>query len=204
MAEIPGTTAPTTPEAVALTNLWIDRLPGSRPVCYTLRGSQSDRWVRFHSLPESKRYADGLAEYRELFHRQTTVLDELLALTDGEELLVITSSWSDSEQRIERGEEIAAAVPEASPWISVAPHDDNESWSHLFVSRLDRRSPRLIKVLRLVADFATGNVLISDPQLTWLFAPYDGGVDVIAPTPQDRDALRARHQEWLSKHPGGY
>ncbi|WP_455550625.1 DUF3885 domain-containing protein [Actinomadura geliboluensis] len=33
--------------------------------------------------------------------------------------------------------------------------------------------------------------------------PYDGGADVIAPTVQDRDALRRGHADWLSARPSG-
>jgi hypothetical protein len=47
-------------------------------------------------------------------------------------------------------------------------------------------------------------VLITDANLRWLFHPYDGGMDVIAPTTADRDALRDRHRDWLSKHPQGF
>jgi hypothetical protein len=36
-----------------------------------------DRWVRFHSLPESKRYPDSQAEYAIELDRHYTVLSEL-------------------------------------------------------------------------------------------------------------------------------
>lgn len=38
-----------------------------------------DQWVRFHSLPRSKRYADTLSEYQILLDRHNTVLSELKA-----------------------------------------------------------------------------------------------------------------------------
>jgi hypothetical protein len=36
-----------------------------------------------------------------------------------------------------------------------------------------------------------------------VFAPYDGGADLIYPTGWQRDAARERHQAWLSAHPEG-
>ncbi|TQS31246.1 hypothetical protein FLW16_00640 [Microbispora sp. KK1-11] len=41
------------------------------------------------------------------------------------------------------------------------------------------------------------------PDLRWLYHPYDGGADVIAPTRTERDALKERHRDWLSAHPLG-
>jgi hypothetical protein len=40
-----------------------------KPVSYELRGRLHDRWVRFHSLPESKRNADDEEEYAVLIRR---------------------------------------------------------------------------------------------------------------------------------------
>jgi hypothetical protein len=39
---------------------------------------------------------------------------------------------------------------------------------------------------------------VADPALDWLYHPYDGGMDVIAPSTTERDALRDRHRGWLS------
>ncbi|MGW2966627.1 DUF3885 domain-containing protein [Streptomyces mirabilis] len=33
--------------------------------------------------------------------------------------------------------------------------------------------------------------------------PYDGGADVILATPAERDRLRGRHTDRLSRHPAG-
>jgi hypothetical protein len=33
---------------------------------------------------------------------------------------------------------------------------------------------------------------------------YDGGVDVILPTPDERNEWYERHPEWTSPHPSGY
>jgi hypothetical protein len=73
--------------------VWGDCRPGS----YELRGCLHDRWVRFHSLPGPKRYADDEAEYAEILRRHLAVLSELLSLDGGDqscELVVVTASWS--------------------------------------------------------------------------------------------------------------
>jgi hypothetical protein len=81
--------------------------------------------------------------------------------------------------------------------------DELPIWTHLFVERIDESEPRLDTLLRIVADDATAGVIITNPKLTWLYHPYDGGADVIAANPQDRDELRSRHVDWLPAHPDG-
>jgi hypothetical protein len=47
----------------ALTELWRQHWPDCPPVGHKLREPYRDLWVRFHSLPESKRYAEDESEY---------------------------------------------------------------------------------------------------------------------------------------------
>jgi hypothetical protein len=65
-----------------LTGLWQERWPRCPPVGYKLRGPYQDVWVRFHSLPESKRYPEDENEYAVVLERYNTVLDELFAGAD--------------------------------------------------------------------------------------------------------------------------
>src|SRR5215203_1796598 len=112
---------------------WDEKWPKTSPDGPVLRTEHGDRWVRFHSLPESKRYADTEAEHAIVLERHHAVLDEL------------------------------------------------------YVCVLTHPSPALDAVLRTVADDVLGNVTIAPPDLRWLYHPYDGGGDVIAPSPSDRD-----------------
>src|SRR5229473_7813616 len=76
---------------------WTAAWGDCRPVGHELRGCLRDRWVRFHSLPGSKRCAGNEGEYAELLRRHQTVLAELLQHGPGdgaEQLLVFTASWT--------------------------------------------------------------------------------------------------------------
>ncbi|GAA1622656.1 hypothetical protein GCM10009733_019120 [Nonomuraea maheshkhaliensis] len=66
------------PDLPELSALWWSHWPDSPPIAHQLHGDR-DRWVRFHSLPEPKRYADTAAEYQILLDRYNTVLTELCA-----------------------------------------------------------------------------------------------------------------------------
>ncbi|MEV8528784.1 hypothetical protein AB0451_32290 [Streptomyces sp. NPDC052000] len=53
----------------ALAELWQQRRPNCPPVGYKLRDPYRNVWVRFHLLPESKRYAEEESEYTVVLER---------------------------------------------------------------------------------------------------------------------------------------
>ncbi|WP_425457790.1 DUF3885 domain-containing protein [Catellatospora sichuanensis] len=60
-----------------------------------MRSRSPDRWVRFHSLPGSKRYPENEGEYGTVLNRHHTVLDQLGA---GPVALAITTEWTDTAE----------------------------------------------------------------------------------------------------------
>ncbi|GAA4981862.1 hypothetical protein GCM10023317_05880 [Actinopolymorpha pittospori] len=46
-------------------------------------------------------------------------------------------------------------------------------------------------------------MIIATPDLAFLYAPYDGGADILSATAARRDDLRDRYQRWLPKQPAG-
>jgi hypothetical protein len=79
----------------------------------------------------------------------------------------------------------------------------DEVWLHLWASASHLHGEELPRLLRLVADDVTRGVIITTAEMGWLYAPYDGGADVIAASPGHRDQLRRAHEDWLSAHPSG-
>lgn len=190
-------------DAAALSRLWDERWPGCSKLPYELRAVR-DRWVRFHTLPGSKRYPDTEDEYAVVLARHNTVLAELV--TDPE-LLVVTAGYSDTPKPRKpcRPPETVAAHPDATYWTSVCMDDELgfESWMHLYASQFAWSAGCLDGLLRQVADNVIANAIIADVGLRWLYHPYDGGMDVILSSSAERDALRERHCGWLSIHPAG-
>jgi hypothetical protein len=192
-----------------LTRQWMGLWPTCRPVGHELRACAPERWVRFHSLPESKRYAENEREYDELVRRHHAVLTDLAAGTDAlgaDELLVLSTAWSGSAARAGRDPGLRALLPDAVYWTAVGCERDDdgfEYWTHVYVSSASWRSGELAPLLRFVADDCTRDVILTARDLSWLYHPYDGGADVIAASAQERDILRKRHPRWLSAHPTG-
>lgn len=186
-----------------LTAHWQQQWPGVRPVGHELPSNVPDRWVRFHSLPYSKRYADAPSEYATLLDRHHAVLADLVATSADKTLVAMTCSWSQDSRPRRRSAELERAAPQAALWKSVVEDDpDNPAWLHLYVT-WHHTTSELNRLLKLVADDVTAGVIIADEQLTWLYHPYDGGADVIAPSVEMRDALRDTYSNWLSAHPRG-
>jgi hypothetical protein len=164
-----------------------------------------DRWVRFHSLPGSKRYPDHDAEYDIVFDRHNTVLDELFL---GQEVRIVTADWSDASEPRALSAQHTRWNPGARYWTSVCTDEDESdpdfiAYIHLYVSRGPWRSGLVDDLLRAVADDATGYVMITSLLFDRVHHPYDGGADVLLPTTSERDALKRRHADWLSAHPLG-
>jgi hypothetical protein len=197
--------SPLDPDALAAFDAaWRSRWAEARPLGYELRDTASATWVRFHSLPESKRYADDEAEYAELLSRHFALLTDLGISDEG--LYAVTASWSRGPAPIERQRKVVAAFPKAAYWHSFAYDTDDPDdwlWIHLYVSSVDVDAPELSTLLRLVADEKTWGVIIAPPDAEWLYHPYDGGGDVIAPDTVTRDRLREKHSAWLSGHAEG-
>jgi hypothetical protein len=137
-----------------------------------------------------------------------TVLAELLHHDNADEereLLLVTASWSAGPEPAAREAELSEVIPAAAYWTSVLTDGTGPeaTWTHLWASATRLHSEELSRLLHLVAGYATAGVIITTAEMGWLYAPYDGGADVITATTRHRDQIRRRHQDWLSAHPSG-
>ncbi|MBF9130413.1 hypothetical protein I0C86_15810 [Plantactinospora sp. S1510] len=178
-----------------------------------LRGL-GDHWVRFHTLPDAKRHPETDDEYATVLHRHNALLDSLLELLleslpdapsdelrgDLPDLRVITLELAGTPVPRRRTPLIAELFPDAECWSVLSwPHLEPELFfAHAYVDRITWQPGRLDPLLRRVADDQVSHVIIAPADLSWLYAPYDGGADVLLPTPAIQQNLRTRHADWLS------
>ncbi|MFG2330312.1 hypothetical protein ACGFMM_11865 [Streptomyces sp. NPDC048604] len=185
--------------------LWRERRAAGPPVGHTFKGAYADRWVRFHSLPGSKRYPESEDEYAVVLDRYNTVLDELFA---GGDVFVVTMDWSytpDGPAGFPSPRE--ELHPGGVRWWTESDTDDPDPESHthtrLYADRRPWRRGCIDDLLCAVADEAVVEVFVTDTELRRIHHPYDGGADVVLATPAERDRLRERHSAWLSGHRSG-
>ncbi|MBY0228532.1 MAG: hypothetical protein K2W96_04550 [Gemmataceae bacterium] len=185
---------------------WDERFAGCEPEGHLLRDAFPRRWVRFHSLPDSKRYPETPTEHAEVLRRHNAILGELAPV--GSRVVLVTTGYSETPVPVRTYEGLLALDPAAVFWRTLARHQPDEeatfpNWWHLFTSAHVWRPGTFDPVIRLVADGTVANVLVVAPDCRWVLHPYDGGMDVIAESAEERGRLRATYSDWLSRHPGG-
>ncbi|CAN5419205.1 hypothetical protein BH10PLA1_BH10PLA1_01310 [soil metagenome] len=173
---------------------WSISFPGCEPVAHSLRNQFSNCWVRFHSLPESKRCPEDEEEYETVLKRHNAVLGTLARKSQKVFLLTTEFSWKKN--------------PTVPPFqIKKATHwrtdSVDESFWHVYAENVQWVTGLFDGLIRQVATEEMGNVMICATDCKWLLHPYDGGMDVILSSEKLRDDLRAEFSDWLSPHPSG-
>ncbi|MGN6127586.1 MAG: DUF3885 domain-containing protein [Humibacter sp.] len=188
-----------------LGSAWERRAGRAIPASWSLREHLADRWVRFHSLPGAKREAETKAEEEILLDRHHEVLVALRRSSSGEVVLVLLRWDGQGTVRASRGfRRIASSWSFWRTFVDETTADEeNETiTASAFVRRLPATREGLDPWFRRAADHADV-FAITDDAVDWVYAPYDGGADVIAPTIEARDALRERFSAWLSPRADG-
>ncbi|MDX3093999.1 hypothetical protein PV417_05330 [Streptomyces sp. ME19-03-3] len=193
------------PAHARMTALWRRREPAGPVLPWELKSVYYDRWVRFHSLPGSKRLAEDEAEYAVVLDRYNTVLD---ALFSGGDVYVVTIDWADPSEPTQWSAHRADLHPEGTLWTTLDDTDDPDPDFHtrwyFYADRRRWQRGCLDPLLRAVADDTLPGAFVADTELARIHHPYDGGADVVLATPEERDRFRGRYSTWLSAHPSGY
>jgi hypothetical protein len=174
---------------------WTESFPDCEPVADRLKWAFPDRWVRFHSLPGSKRYPESEVEYQIVLDRHNAVLGALTPVRAT--VIILTTEFSVLR--------VPASPPDDWPsgaWWRTVAYDDDSFW-HVYAAEVAWVPGVFDGLIRRVASDVTGNVMVCDPRCTWVVHPYDGGMDVLTASPGVRDDLRARFRSWLSGRPDG-
>lgn len=190
-------------DPAALTGAWNRAWPQCPPIGHLLRRRLPDRWVRFHSLPLGKRYPTSAEEYGEVIARYNAVIEAVTGESRTDTINVVTPQYGPRDTAAGTEPVFVGLHPGAVRWMHAVDPDDPEVSYELHVSRQRFTPGDLDDLLRYVAEDRTSEVVITDAALSWLIHPYDGGVDVIAPSVCDRDRFAARFGSWLSARPDG-
>jgi hypothetical protein len=188
---------------------WQTHFGNCPPVTHLFKQRLKERWFRFHSLPESKRYASDPIEFAELLHRQNTVLADVIGI---DEPCVLVWGFHDcypdyfsefpamQQFKWDKWFDLSSKDPDPN----IFEPDEPPFYLHLWISQQPLRPLMLDEVLLLVADWKITNFFVVNAENTRIFAPYDGGVDVILANSNERDQFKAKYQRWLSNYPEGF
>jgi len=172
------------------------RLYGETPLIgHALRNRFPTRWLRIHSLPESKRYAETEDERREILRRQNVLFSDLVG--DGHPCELVFGYFGE-ENRLPENVRAALRGLQPEALTTIGPDD-----SPLLKASIIWRPNACDVVLLAVADDVLETPLIVSTERSCILAPYDGGVDVIVESASLRSQLELRYASWLSRHPAG-
>ncbi len=187
---------------------WQQYFPSCPPVSYLFKRNLADRWFRFHSLPESKRYAEDGTEVADLLLRQNTVLLDVIGTNN--ECVLVLGNYSSSPPLEEQCTTLSHFELQEFLKLSkqdFAPYDvepgDEPIYLSVFCGMHKLTHGSLDNILLCVADWRIVNFFIVSCKQQRIFAPYDGGVDVILKDAKERDMFKTKYKDWLSSHPEG-
>lgn len=175
---------------------WVSTFGEVAPVGHVLRRQLQERWTRFHSLPESKRYPEEAAEFDELMARHLSVTNGLF--TKGEEIYVYRSHLGEEKLRGRYKHQVAGrqlgdlmfklptGIPEEDDLYRVRAL--KTTWVPDFFNALTKQ----------VANWEESGITFVSPSTRNIYCPYDGGMDVFAFS-ASLDTLEGRHQTWMSR-----
>jgi hypothetical protein len=188
---------------------WTRHYPGVEPVGYELRNAGAQHWVRFHSLPNSKRYPDKEADWRELLARQNELAAAVLG--EGQGCWLVQSHWE-----LPPGVTDIAFDGENNPFRAAAdyglktaivtlrePGTEFEQRWEAFAGLTTWSAGRFDPLLCEIADERAAPTLWFSNETGSVFAPYDGGIDLFLPDEKTVRELAEQHPDWLSDHPLG-
>ncbi len=172
---------------------WRERFGETPPLGPCLRERFSDRWLRLHSLPQAKRYPDTESETNEVRRRAWVCASDLL--WKAQPLWLVTGEYEQAKPNLtvlSRTFELVGDFRDPrleSPFTAyvapaIWPDED-------FLSFIDAVAADELRVLWV--SESSGEI----------FAPYDGGIDLILDNRTRRAALRRVFADWVSKHPAG-
>ena len=182
---------------------WRGFYPAANPVGWMMRNACAKHYVRFHSLPLSKQYADTDAERQIILHRQNTLLDEVLG--EGRPFWLTETT---TEASLEQYPNLHALTTwpkyKFEPALRFLEEEGDpeyeQAWT-TYASRQTWKAGAFDDLLWAVADEKATYILWMAPLTGAVFAPYDGGVDLFLPTSDLVEELKIKHHDWLPIYP---
>ncbi len=166
----------------------------SPPLGHVLRHDCSQIWTRFHALPKSKRFAENDEEVGIVLERANALATECFG--ECARVWIVAAVLSDFDLG-------SGALPcrmnmsKAMVWIDKDEEpEDQLEWS-FFASRVDWKRSRFDRLFRNIADDHEQAVLFSEEAQT-VFAPYDGGFDIVSFQPGKIVRLEDTYPTWMS------
>jgi hypothetical protein len=168
---------------------WRRLYPDAPPLSHHFKWCLPKRWMRLHSLPDGKRYADDKAESDIILARQNAVIDHLVPQEQPIQILFT---------RIETDSHIFISFDLTR--LGVIYNAGDERGYDLWMLNDIWQSGDYNVLLTMIADDEI-EAFIMAPDC--LIAPYDGGIDLILKDAHTAHAVKRQFADWLSQRDDG-
>jgi hypothetical protein len=184
---------------------WKETYSECPPVGYLLRENYVDIWLRIHTLPLSKRYAETEEEKKEILKRHNLILSDLLS--EGGNYILVTTEYSSNPSPTQIQGHLDILDEDKCYLFSLAKHelemDDEPYYWHFFMMKRKWKEKSVDNLLKLVANEEVNDVLFIGVEQNCVYYPYDGGADIFIKSNSKRKSIKNKYSAWLSEHPLG-
>lgn len=174
---------------------WERRFGGTPPLGYRLRESYRDRWLRIHSLGDAKRHAESPTEREEVLARANRAGTAVLG--EGSRCWLVVPEYElEADNRVPE-------LPDAplAPAMTFDDPDDDGAVT-FWAAEVVWHEGAFDDVLNAIADDRRWALWVR-MDTSEVFAPYDGGADLILSSGERKSALSEELGSWISRRPDG-
>lgn len=186
----------------AFKSFWEQHFSDAYPVGFLLRVKFQEHWIRFHALPESKRYASSDAERAIVLERA----DALATATLGKSDCWVVASYPTDDWKPDRDFKRVRRnlqLEEAFSWRDKGEHETDQFEWTTCANIMQWTHGRFNELLLAIADDTGPNTIWISCKHKSIFAPYDGGFDLFLSDHDSIQHLRKKYAAWLSPRPDG-
>lgn len=180
---------------------WRNNFKETIPLNFTFRTTYPNRWLRIHSLPNSKRYAENENEINLLLERQNQVISD--SIKENQEVYIVRSEINvDYNDTFDLHEEFNFQEVSILNLQDFFDDYNNEDKLSVQVTRTKWKMNCFNSLLEDIANDVSLVFFVSITDLV-IFAPYDGGMDIIYQNEMKRNYYKEKYKNYLSQRKDG-
>jgi hypothetical protein len=173
------------PDIDKVNSAWESICGNFPPVAHLLKFEFNDSWIRFHALPDSKRYPDSEGDLKSIIEFHNSILSNFYQFNDVAYLITTVYIEDPDSSRFREIPDIEQIDPNYSFWKTVSLHEvendpDFPNYWNAFASEWKWENGIFDGIFTCVANDRLFNVLIVSPKSGLIYHPYDGGCDIIS------------------------
>jgi hypothetical protein len=194
---------------VQFQDFWAKNFPETPPINHLFKHHLKERWLRIHSLPDAKRYAETPEEWAILLERQNTLFADLMP--NNAKICIVSGIYSNADKVLEK--DVFDTLPYSKILkfkeldvldfhaISGDWFDEGMKFTPCFTEEI-YAPHKFDSILKSIAN-DEWRLFFLDPKTRTIIAPYDGGVDIIFGEKHPLSIFKEKYRNWLSERDDG-